>query len=54
MTAENLPSFYQLADGFIVGSYFKKDGRWSEPVDPHRIERLMKAHTAAASRSVTG
>jgi predicted TIM-barrel enzyme len=54
ITAENLPHYYQLADGFIVGTYLKKDGRWSEPVDPHRVDRLMNAHSAAAARNVTG
>jgi len=44
VSADNLVRYYPLADGFIVGSYFKRDGRWSEPVDPRRVERLMRAH----------
>ena len=48
ITADNLASFYPLADGFIIGSYFKKDGHWSEPVDPGRVERLMRAHDVAS------
>ena len=47
ITAENLARYYGLADGFIIGSYFKTDGRWSETVDPHRVERLMSAHANA-------
>jgi len=47
ITADNLSRFARLADGFIVGSYFKRDGRWSEPVDPRRIERFMSLHGAA-------
>jgi uncharacterized protein len=46
ITADNLESFYHLADGFIVGSYFKNDGRWSEPVDPRRVERFMTQYAA--------
>jgi uncharacterized protein len=44
VTADNLPRYYPLADGFIVGSYFKTDGRWSESIDPRRVERFMGAH----------
>jgi uncharacterized protein len=43
ITAENLGSFF-MADGFIVGSYFKKDGRWNETVDPKCVERFMNEH----------
>lgn len=45
ITAGNLARYYPLANGFIVGSYFKREGRWSEPVDPGRVERLMRAHS---------
>ena len=44
VTAENLPEFYARADGFIVGSYFKAGGVWSNALDPKRIERFMAAH----------
>ena len=47
ITAQNLGRYYGLADGFIVGSYFKKDGRWRETVDPHRVEQLITAHANA-------
>jgi membrane complex biogenesis BtpA family protein len=47
ITAENLTRYYAQADGFIVGSFFKRDGRWSETVDPRRVERLMAAHSRA-------
>ena len=49
ITADNLPRYYALANGFIVGTYLKKDGRWTETVDPERVERLMSAHAAAAA-----
>lgn len=47
ITADNLSHYYPLVDGFIVGSYFKIDGRWSEPVDPRRVDRFMTAHAIA-------
>jgi uncharacterized protein len=40
--AANLAHFYESADGFIIGTYFKKDGRWENTVDPARVERLME------------
>jgi predicted TIM-barrel enzyme len=47
LTADNLSRFAPLADGFIVGSYFKQAGRWSETVDPRRVERFMSLHGPA-------
>ena len=44
VTAENLPRYYAVADGFIVGSHFKKDGLWSNTVDPKRVRRFMAVH----------
>src|SRR5687768_14355170 len=49
ITAENLGRYYDLADGFIVGTFLKKDGRWTEAVDPNRVDRLMAAYAEAAS-----
>ena len=44
VTAENLATYYDAADGFIVGSYFKVGGHWSRGVDPKRVKRFMAAH----------
>ena len=49
ITADNLPHYFALANGFIVGTYLKKDSRWTETVDPERVERLMSAHAAASA-----
>ena len=49
VTADNIAGYYDLADGFIVGSFFKRDGRWSEPVDQGRVERFMAAYAAAGT-----
>lgn len=42
ITMENLPN-YANADGFIVGSWIKEDGLWSNPVDPERGRALVRA-----------
>src|SRR3954471_15491523 len=34
VTPENISEFYREADGFIVGSYFKEGGLWSNTVEP--------------------
>ena len=39
--AENIADFYRRADGFIIGSYFKAEGHWTNGVDKRRVERLM-------------
>jgi predicted TIM-barrel enzyme len=44
ITARNLPRYLGIADGFIVGSTFKRDGQWNKPVDPRRVEQFMEAH----------
>lgn len=41
VTAENIRSFAAHADGLIVGTAFKADGLWSNPVDPERVKRLV-------------
>jgi membrane complex biogenesis BtpA family protein len=38
----NIDQFYNEADGFIIGSYFKVDGLWSNTIDPTRITQLVK------------
>ena len=42
ITSENLPH-YANADAFIVGSSIKKDGIWSNPIDPDRARALVRA-----------
>jgi membrane complex biogenesis BtpA family protein len=43
---EQVPALFAVADGAIVGQWLKRDGRWWNPVDPERVERLMKAVAA--------
>ena len=41
MTAETCREQLSVADGAIVGSWFKEDGRTDAPVDPDRVKTLM-------------
>ncbi len=41
ITAENILSYWDLADSFIIGSYFKTDGLWSKPLSMERIIQLI-------------
>ena len=43
ITDGNIVEFYHEADGFIIGSAFKRDGLWSNTIDPARVASLMKA-----------
>jgi membrane complex biogenesis BtpA family protein len=43
LTPENLPHMWEDADVFIVGSYIKQEGLWSNPPDPDRIDTFMRA-----------
>ncbi len=42
ITSDNLKDYWQHADGFIVGSFFKEAGLWSNPVSESRIRDLIK------------
>jgi len=43
VTPDSVPELLAVADGAIVGSYFKRDGDVHNPVDPDRVRRLMAA-----------
>src|SRR4051794_27514404 len=43
-TAKNLSGFFEVADGFIVGSHFKQAGHWSRRVDRKRVRDFMTAY----------
>jgi membrane complex biogenesis BtpA family protein len=42
LTQEKLGEYFPLADGFIVGSYFKEEGDWAAPVDSERVAEFMR------------
>ncbi|MCF8368864.1 MAG: BtpA/SgcQ family protein [Bacteroidales bacterium] len=41
---ENLPDLFPFADGFIVGSYFKKDGLAENSIDSERLSHFMETY----------
>ena len=43
VTPESVPELLAVADGAIVGSYFKQGGNVHNPVDPERVQELMAA-----------
>ena len=46
VTGDNLGSYAAVADALIVGSHFKRDGRWENEVDPDRVARFMEKMVA--------
>ena len=43
VNAKNVKDYLRFADGVIVGSSLKKDGKLANPVDPKRVAALVKA-----------
>jgi hypothetical protein len=41
ITNDNLENYFDYSNGFIVGSYFKKDGLWSNELDFKKVESLV-------------
>jgi uncharacterized protein len=41
VTLDNVEDYFALADGLIVGSYFKKSGHWAQGVDSERVKTFM-------------
>jgi len=42
ITADNITRYWKLADAFIIGSYFKLDGIWSNKLSLERINKFVK------------
>ena len=47
VTPENAAAMLEHADALIVGSWIKRDGLWSNGIDPARGERMVAAAEAA-------
>jgi uncharacterized protein len=50
MTAENIQEYIALADGFIVGSFFRKDGKFLEKLEPERLDKFIRALVSARKK----
>lgn len=46
MTPENISTYYSQADGFIVGSTFRKNGDFMEKLEPARLQKFLKKFRA--------
>ena len=46
ITRENIDNYYSEADGFIIGSHFKDEGKANNLIDEKRLERFMKKITS--------
>jgi len=47
MTAENIQEYLPLADGFIVGSTFRRGGKFLEKLEPERLQAFMNVFVPA-------
>jgi membrane complex biogenesis BtpA family protein len=54
VTPENVAEFYDTADGFIIGSYFKERGLWSNTVEPARVRKMAEAVRRCGAGERTG
>ena len=43
LTPENLERYWPWTDAFIVGSSIKRDGVWSNPIEPARLRAFLDA-----------
>ena len=43
MTPENISEFMPLGDGFIVGSVFRKDGKFLGDTEDDRVKKFVNA-----------
>jgi hypothetical protein len=50
VTPESAADLFAYADALIVGSWYKHDGDWRRPPDPHRVKELVRAIRAARER----
>ncbi len=47
VTPESVKDLFAYADGLIVGSWYKRDGLWSNPPDAKRAKEIVNAVRAA-------
>lgn len=43
---ENIENYYQQVDALIVGSHFKKQGKWYNELEEEKIKRFMEKITS--------
>ncbi len=52
VTIDNLHEFLPLVDGMIVGSAFKDEGLWSQPVNPDRVRLFMEKYRQLEKKTI--
>ena len=52
ITAENIGDYWELADGFIVGSSLKFNGKWGNDVDPNRVAAFIQVVKALKRQNI--
>lgn len=50
MTAETIAQYLPLADGFIVGSYLRREGKFLERLEPERLQKFMQVFLTERTR----
>ncbi len=50
VTSDNLHQFLPVADAVIVGSWFKKNGKWNQDLDEDRVKVFMQKARALRNR----
>lgn len=53
VSLENLRELFPVADGLIVGSHFKRDGYWANPIDEERTRTFVQAMTQLQADSAS-
>ena len=51
VTFDNLENYYTIADGFIVGSYFKNNGNWKNDLDEKKIVKFVEKFKSFSNKS---
>ncbi|NEO27410.1 MAG: BtpA family membrane complex biogenesis protein, partial [Kamptonema sp. SIO4C4] len=47
VTPDSVRELLDHANGLIVGSYLKYDGKWYHPIDPQRADQIVRARDGA-------
>ena len=50
MNVDNITDYLPIADGFIVGSFFRQDGKFLEKLEPDRLNRFMERFASIRKR----
>ncbi len=46
ITSSNIRDYVNIADGFIIGTYFHREGKYTEPIDVKRVRDIVEQLSA--------